>query len=30
MAKQWHRINPEAARHLLLELKAANPMRQDA
>jgi spermidine synthase len=30
MAKQLHRIRPEAARHLLLELKAANPMRQDA
>ena len=30
MAGQLTRVNPEAARHLLLELQAANPLRQDA
>ena len=30
MARQLQRVNPEAARHLLLDLEAANPFRQDA
>lgn len=30
MARQLHRIHPEEARRLLMELKAANPMRQEA
>jgi len=30
MAQKLHRRNPDAARRLLIELEAANPIRQDA
>jgi spermidine synthase len=30
MARQLYRINPDAAMHLLIQLEAANPIRQDA
>jgi spermidine synthase len=30
MAQQLHRVNPEAARQLLIELEAANPIRPEA
>ena len=30
MAGQLYRMDPDAARHLLIKLEAANPIRQDA